>query len=261
MIALDFGLGAIEQDFWHVMFLMTRIGAAMFAAPFFGAASVPVTVRVCLTGAVAIFVAVWQPATPMPESVFSLAGMLAVAGEVAVGLALGFVLQIIFAAPTLAAELIGGGMGMSMAVAADPSGGGQTTAFGQYFTVVLTLIFLAVGGHLHWIALLVESYAAFPPGDTWLGAERFEMIAGFAGTMFETAVRIALPVTLVLLLVQMLTGVLSRSAPSLNLFALGLPAGVLAGIGALIISAPLIFEQFEGIVEIGLAQTESVLLR
>ena len=148
-----------------------------------------------------------------------------------------------------------------MAVAADPSGGGQTTAFGQYFTVVLTLIFLAVGGHLHWIALLVESYAAFPPGDTWLGAERFEMIAGFAGTMFETAVRIALPVTLVLLLVQMLTGVLSRSAPSLNLFALGLPAGVLAGIGALIIAAPLIFEQFEGIVEIGLAQTESVLLR
>ncbi len=261
MIALDFGLGAIEQDFWRVVFLMTRIGAAMFAAPFFGAASVPVAVRVCLTGALAIFVAVWHPVAAMPESLFSLAGMLAVAGEVAVGLALGFVLQIIFAAPTLAAELIGGGMGMSMAVAADPSGAGQTTAFGQYFTVVLTLIFLAVGGHLHWIALLVESYAAFPPGDTWLGAERFEMIASFAGTMFETAVRIALPVTLVLLLVQMLTGVLSRSAPSLNLFALGLPAGVLAGIGALIISAPLIFEQFEGIVEIGLAQTESVLLR
>lgn len=261
MIALDFGFGALEEDFWGVVFLMTRIGAAMLAAPFFGAASIPVTVRVCATGAVAIFVAAWMPAIATPAALFSLTGILAVAGEVVVGLALGFVLQIAFAAPTIAAELIGGGMGMSMAMAADPQSGGQTTAFGQFFTIVLILIFLAMGAHLHWIRLVVESYNAFPPGQTWLGAERFAVIASFAGTMFETAVRIALPVTLVLLLVQILTGVLSRSAPSLNLFALGLPAGVLAGITALILAAPVIYEQLEDVVEMSLGQTEEVLLR
>lgn len=261
MIALDFGLGAIEQDFWRVVFLMTRIGAALLAAPIFGAASVPMTVRVCMTGALAIFVAVWLPAVPPPEALFSAAGLLAVAGEVAVGLTLGFALQIAFAAPVIAAEVIGGAMGMSMAMAADPNGGGQTTAFGQYFTIVLILIFLALGAHLHWIALLVESYRAFPPGQTWLGADGFAQAASFAGAMFETAVRIALPVTLVLLLVQMLTGVLSRSAPSLNLFALGLPAGVLAGIAALIIAAPMIYEQFGDIAEMALGQTERVLVQ
>jgi len=161
----------------------------------------------------------------------------------------------------IAAEVIGGAMGMSMAMAADPNGGGQTTAFGQYFTIVLILIFLALGAHLHWIALLVESYRAFPPGQTWLGADGFAQVASFAGAMFETAVRIALPVTLVLLLVQMLTGVLSRSAPSLNLFALGLPAGVLAGIAALIIAAPMIYEQFGDIAEMALGQTERVLVQ
>jgi len=261
MIALDFGFGALEQDFWRVVFLMTRIGAAMLAAPFFGAALVPTTVRVCATGAVAVFVAAWMPAIAVPEALFTLAGVLAVMGEVAVGLSLGFVLQIAFAAPTVAAELIGGGMGMSMAAAADPAGGHQTTAFGQFFTIVLTLMFLVTGGHLHWIGLVVESYHAFPPGHTWLGAERFALIASFAGAMFETAVRIALPVTLVLLLVQMLTGVLSRSAPSLNLFALGLPAGVLAGITGLILAAPVIYDQLEGIVVTGLAQTEQAILR
>lgn len=152
-------------------------------------------------------------------------------------------------------------MGMSMAMAADPGGGSQTTAFGQFFTIVLTLIFLAMGAHLHWIGLVVESYDAFPPGQTWLGAGRFATIASFAGVMLETAVRIALPVTLVLLLVQMLTGVLSRSAPSLNLFALGLPAGVLAGIAALILAAPVIYDQLGGIVVTGLEQTEQVILR
>jgi flagellar biosynthetic protein FliR len=259
MIALDFGFGALEQDFWRVVFLMTRIGAAMLAAPFFGAALVPVTVRVCATGAVAVFVAAWVPAIATPPALYSIGGLLSVLGEVLVGLSLGFVLQIAFAAPTIAAELIGGGMGMSMATAADPTGGNQTTAFGQFFTIVLTLTFLAMGAHLHFIALVVQSYDAFPPGHTWLGADRFAVIASFAGSMFETAVRIALPVTLVLLLVQMLTGVLSRSAPSLNLFALGLPAGVLAGITALILAAPMIYDQLAGIVVTGLEQTEAVL--
>jgi flagellar biosynthetic protein FliR len=49
---------------------------------------------------------------------------------------------------------------------------------------------------------VVESYDAFPPGQTWLGADRIAVIDSLAGTMFDTAVRIALPVTLVLLLVQ-----------------------------------------------------------
>jgi flagellar biosynthetic protein FliR len=152
-------------------------------------------------------------------------------------------------------------MGMSMAISADPGGGGSTTAFGQYFIIVLTLIFLALGAHLHWIGLVVESYRVFPPGETWLGADRFELVASFAGMMFETAVRIALPITLVLLLVQVLTGVLSRSAPALNLFALGLPAGVLAGIAALIIAAPLLYDQLADLATVSLNQTESVLLR
>jgi flagellar biosynthetic protein FliR len=260
VIALDFGLGAIEQEFWRMVFLMTRIGAALLAAPFFGAASVPMTVRVAVTAALAIFVAAWLPVTA-PPALLSADGMLAVAGEVLIGLTLGFVLQIAFAAPAIAAELISGGMGMSMAISADPSGGGSTTAFGQFFIIVLTLIFLALGAHLHWIGLLVESYRVFPPGDTWLGAGRFELVASFAGMMFETAVRIALPITLVLLLVQILTGVLSRSAPALNLFALGLPAGVLAGIAALIIAAPMLYDQLADLVAVSLNQTESVLLR
>lgn len=261
MIALDFGIGGLEAELWRVVFLMTRIGAALFAAPFFGAASVPVPVRVSLAGALAIFTSIWMPAVATPPALLSAAGMLAIAGEVLLGLSIGFVLQLAFAAPTIAAELIGGGMGMSMATSSDPSTGGTTTAFGQYFTVVLTLIFLSTGAHLQWLALLTESYRAFPPGETWLGAERLEMIAGFGGFMFETAVRIALPVVLVLFLVQLVTGILSRSAPSLNLMAMGLPAGVLAGLAGLIIAAPLIFDQFGVIVGEGVELTAAVIAR
>lgn len=242
MIALDFGFGALEAEFWRLLFAMTRIGAALLAAPLFGATSVPPQARVIGAGAVAVLVCAWTPLQP-PPALLSLEGMVIVAGEVLIGLALGFVLQLAFAAPVMAAEVISGSMGMSMATAVDPSSGAQSPALGQYFTVVITLIFLALGAHLHWFALLIESYRVFPPGETWLGAGRFAEVAAFAATMFATAVAIALPVALVLLLVQLVTGVISRSAPALNLFALGLPAGVLAGIAALIVSAPIVTEQ------------------
>ncbi|MBT0670436.1 flagellar biosynthetic protein FliR [Novosphingobium profundi] len=239
MIALDFGFGALEHEFWRLLFVMTRIGAALVAAPLFGISSVPPQVRVIGAGAVAVLVCAWTGVV-VPPALFSLAGLLAVLGEVLVGLALGFVLQLSFAAPILAAEVIGGSMGMNMAVAVDPNSGTQSPALGQYFAVVLTLVFLALGAHLQWFALLVESYSTFPPGHTWLGAERTALIASFALRTFTTAATIALPVCLVLLVVQLVTGVLSRSAPSLNLFSLGLPAGILGGLAALLVSAPLL---------------------
>lgn len=258
MIALDFGFGAIEAEFWRWLFAMTRIGAAMLAAPFFGGSSVPMQVRVIVTGAVAALVCTWTPLVA-PAALLSAEGVLMTAGEALIGLSLGFVLQIAFAAPTLAAEVIGGAMGMSMASTVDPHSGTNSPALGQYFAVVLTLVFFATGGHLHWLALVIESYRVFPPGETWLGAERLALIASFASTMFLTAVAIALPVTLVLFLVQMVTGVLSRSAPALNLFALGLPAGVLAGLAALIVSAPLVSDQMTLLSADALAATQSLL--
>jgi len=171
------------------------------------------------------------------------------------------VLQFAFAAPVIAAEMIGGAMGMSMATAVDPNSGSQSPALGQYFTVVVTLIFLSLGGHLQWLALVIDSYRVFPPGHTWLGPDRFAEIAGFAGSMFITAVAIALPVSLIMLVVQLVTGILSRSAPALNLFSLGLPAGVLAGIVGLIIAAPVLTDQASLLTEDALAATAKVLAK
>lgn len=260
MIGMTFGFGAIEAELWKLVFVMTRIGAALLAAPFFGAGTVPVQLRVAITAALAVLVCAWVP-VQVPAALFSAAGLLIIAGEVLVGLALGFVLQLCFAAPVLAAEQIGGAMGLSLATAVDPVSGAQSPALGQYFTVLLTLIFLGLGGHLQFITLVIESYSAFPPGETWLGEARFEAVAGFGSDMFVAALAIALPVTLVLLLVQVLTGVISRSAPALNLFAVGLPLGVLAGLAALILAVPLLVEQFGDLSVQGLEQIGSLIAR
>lgn len=260
MNGLNFGFGGLEAEFWRLVFVMTRIGAALVAAPLFGTTTVPPQARVIAAGAVGVFVCAWTK-VQAPADLFSLLGLLSVAGEVLVGLTLGFVLQLSFAAPIMAAEVIGGGMGMNMATAVDPSSGTHSPAIGQYFMVVLTVVFLALGAHLQWFALLVRSYEIFPPGQTWLGPERFALVAGFAAQMFITAVTIALPVCLVLLTVQIVTGVLSRSAPSLNLFSLGLPAGVFAGLAALLLSAPVLTDLVTTLSADALEATAKVLER
>ncbi len=242
MIQMSFGFGAVEGELWRLLFVMTRIGAALLAAPIFGAATVPMQLRVAISAAISVLVCAWVP-VQVPPALLSLAGLLTMANEVLIGLALGFVLQLSFAAPIIAAEQIGGAMGMSIASTADPMSGAHSPAMGQYFTVLLTVIFLGLGGHLQWLRLVVESYTALPPGGGWFGPERAQQVASLAGDMFIAAIAIGLPVTLVLLLVQLFTAVLSRSAPSLNLFALGLPVGVLAGIAALVAAAPLAADQ------------------
>ncbi|MXP30623.1 flagellar biosynthetic protein FliR [Erythrobacter jejuensis] len=252
------GFGTIEQELWGILFLSVRAGAAMMAAPLFGAMTVPAQLRAFLGVAIAFFIHHWIPLPALPD-LLSVAGILALMQEAVIGFALGFVLQVSFAVPLIAAEQIAGTMGLAIATSIDPSSGSQSGVLGQYFSMMLIFIFLALGAHLLWLELLIESYRAMPPGDAMFAAASSEAIVRFAGTAFATAAAIALPVILVLLLVQLATGVLSRSAPSLNLFALGLPAGVLAGIAALIAALPILTEQFSGLSEAAIVQTADLI--
>lgn len=258
MIQMNFGFGPLEAEFWRMVFLMTRCGAALFAAPLFGSAQVPAQVRVVLAGALAVMLCAWT-AIPPPSALFSLPGLLDTCGEIVIGLALGFALQFAFAAPVIAAEMIGASMGLSIATAADPLSGAHSPALGQYFTVVLTVIFLALGAHLQWFALLVDSYRAFPPGGGWFTPDRMGIMAAFGAQMFVSALVLALPVVLLLLLVQVMFGVLARSAPSLNIFALGLPLGMLAGLAGLVASAPLVADAMGDVVALALGQAQAML--
>lgn len=258
MIGIDFGIGALEAEFWRWIFVMTRIGAALLAAPLFGGAMIPPQVRVIATGALALFVCAWTQVAA-PAQILSLPGLLALAGEALIGLALGFVLQMAFAAPVIGAEMIGAGMGMAIAASVDPVGGAHAPIFGQFFIVLLTVLFLGTGAHLDWISLVVESYRVFPPGSVWLTPARMQLIAGFGGEMILVGLAMALPVVLLLLVVQILTGVIGRSAPALNLYALALPAGVLAGLAAMIAAFSLVAERLTDLAHGALAQAAALI--
>src|SRR5204862_439255 len=132
---LGFGL-AIEPQLWALLFVMVRVGSAFITAPVFGNMSVPLQVRVALSGAIGVLVLASHPIQP-PAQIFAVATFLAVAAEAMVGLALGFVLQIAFAAPLVAGEIIGGSMGIGFANMIDPNSGRSSPAIGQFLSIML----------------------------------------------------------------------------------------------------------------------------
>ena len=235
------GFAGVEAQLWLWLIAMIRPGAALLAAPIFGAAAVPIQLRIILS--LAIGMAALNSVTfhMPPDGVASIAGIALVASEAVAGLALGFSLQIGYAAAFIAGETISNAMGLGFSSMVDPLTGQSTPVVGQFLSVMATFLLLVMDGHLLLIRFIVASYQALPPGDL-MPASAFEAIAAFGGTMFAAGATIALPVAFTLILVQLVMGMLARTAPSLNLFAVGLPATLLAGLVLLAIAAPLMAE-------------------
>lgn len=231
------GFAGLEAQLWLWLLAMIRPGAAFVAAPIFGAAAVPLQLRIILSLAVGMAALNSVPFALPEQGVASIAGIALIAAEVIAGLALGFALQIGYAAAFVAGETIANAMGLGFSSMVDPLSGNPTPVVGQFLSIVATFLLLVMDGHLLLIQFVIASYQALPPGNL-MPAGAFESIATFGGTIFSAGVIIALPVTFTIILVQLVMAMLARTAPSLNLFAVGMPATLLAGLVLLAIGAP-----------------------
>ena len=249
------GFAGIENALWLWLVAMIRPGAAFLAAPIFGANFVPVQLRLVVALAIGIPALSATGFTLPPDGLASFAGFVLVAGEAMVGLALGFAILIGFSAAQLAGEVIGNAMGLGFAAMVDPASGQQNPVLGQFLSILATFLFLAVNGHLALAATIMESYRALPPGHAWLSAESVHGLILFGGVLFSAGLSIALPVAFAIVLVQIVMGMLARSAPQLNLFAVGFPAALLAGIVLLAIAAPVLGESITAAINLGLEQS------
>ncbi|PSJ39683.1 flagellar biosynthetic protein FliR [Allosphingosinicella deserti] len=252
------GFAGVEAQLWLWMVAMIRPGAAFLAAPVFGANFVPLQLRLIIALAIGI-PALGATNFVLPaDGLGSIEGLLMVGGEVMAGLALGFAVQIGFSSAMLAGETISNAMGLGFAGMMDPATGQQNPMLGQFLTILATFLFLGVGGHLALAATIVESYRALPPGDAWMSAESIHGLVLFGGVLFAAGLSIALPVGFALILVQLVMGMLARSAPQLNLFSVGLPATLLAGIVLLAMAAPVMGDAIVGVVRQGLEESRRI---
>ena len=219
-------LGFVIELLAGVFLASLRIGAFLIASPFFGGSSTLLQVRIIMAVLLGIAVANNVP-IPDWQSFSALTSVQVIITELAIGISSGLILTIWFSAALLAGEKIASSAGLGFAAQIDPDSGGQTPVISKTFSLFLTVIFLSWNGHLVILKAVCESYEYLPIGVMPAFPVLIQGGIAAAGSMFFAAAIIMIPLTAFLLAINLVIGVITRSAPQLNLFSFGFPISML----------------------------------
>ena len=238
---IDIAITPLIESLEIYIWPFVRIGAFLMVMPLVGGSFVPVRVRLLLTLALTLAIAPVVPHTATPD-VLSAAGLVMMIQEIAIGVTMGFLVQLVFDAIALGGQVIGMSMGLGFAVFLDKVRGVSVPVLGQLFLMLSMLVFLALDGHLAMIKLLVESFRAWPMAQSGLTTPILRELLIWTSQLFIFAMKIALPAVTALLTVNISFGVMSRAAPTLNLFAVGFPVAMLLGFAVIFLNMGVLVE-------------------
>jgi flagellar biosynthetic protein FliR len=241
----------INQFIGQYLWPMIRISAFYFAVPIIGARTVPARIRIILALFTTLLVVPLLPNAPV-VSFMSLAGILMITKEVIIGLALGFMLQIVMQVFVFAGQLIALKLGLGFAAQNDPSSGMSVTVLSQFYLLLSTLLFLAINGHLAVINMIVNSFTAFPVSGAGISPDDYLLIVHMGSWMFAAGLLISLPVFTSMMIVNLSFGVMGRSAPQLNIISVGFPITLMFGFILMWYSLSNFLPLFNQIIEEGL---------
>lgn len=211
------------------MWPFIRIGAFFLAAPIFGTQLVSARIRVVLAMLLTMAIAPNLPAMPTIDAV-SVSAFLLVSQQILIGIALGFIMQLLLQVFVVGGQIIAMHMGLGFASMVDPSNGVTVTVLSQFHLILITLLFVTMDGHLVMIEVLAESFYAMPVGAEFISKDALMNIAGAGGWMFASALLLSLPAVASLMIVNMSLGVVTRAAPQLNIFSIGFPSMLILGL-------------------------------
>jgi flagellar biosynthetic protein FliR len=196
-----------------------RIMAALATAPVLGEGYVPLPARALLSLVLSFLMLPLTKSGAAPDP-FSLAGVVTMGEQVAIGAVLGFALQFAMAAVSMLGFLVSSQVGFSMAQMNDPVNGQPSDVISSLLSLLAILVFFAIDGHLVLAAVLGQSFRAWPVG-TGVAPMLLNAVALNVGWVFSAAVLLAVPIVFSTMVVQIGFGFLNRVAPTLNLFSLG----------------------------------------
>lgn len=221
---------------WLVLFLwpFVRVAAFIMACPLLGHSSIPNQVKIGLAAMLAVVMAPSMP--PMPDvPIYSWVGVGILVEQVLIGVALGFVIQIMFTVVQAAGEFVGLQMGLAFATFFSPDTGTNTMILSRLLYFVTLLMFLALNGHLITIEILSTTFTTLPIASMSLNAGAWDLLVRFGSTIFIAGMLLALPLMGSLLIINLSLGILNRTAPQFTVFSIGFPMSLTAGLFLLMV--------------------------
>jgi len=232
----------VGNYFWPFI----RIAALITAMPIFSSNFIPKRVRLILALGLTIVIVPVIPPVPAIDAL-SVNGFLLILQQMLIGVAMGYIFHMVFAAFTIGGQIIAMQMGLGFSTMVDPVNGAQTPVLSMFFVLLVTLFFFILNGHLVIIGVLANSFTTMPIGLEGVTSKTFWDIVDWAANMFIGATLISLPAVTALLFVNMSLGIIGRAAPQLNIFAVGFSITIAAGFYVIMVSLPVVLVQFENI--------------
>lgn len=242
------------------IFPLARILALIASAPIFGNRQIPARIKIGLAVAITILVA---PTLDIPADLdpASAQGMFVLMQQIVAGLIMGFAIRLIFTAIEMAGDLAGMQMGLGFASFYDPQNASYTPVIAQFLGIIAALVFISVDGHLYMLSALSESFRDFPINAGPPSASAFRTITEWGGSMFSNALQFSLPLIGALLITNLALGILTRSAPQLNIFAVGFPITLAVGFAALMLTIPYLAPLMEHFTHTGLDTVSRIMIQ
>jgi flagellar biosynthetic protein FliR len=212
-------------------------GMALFA-PLFGSARIPKRVRLLLILVLAMAMTTSvKPPPQLPDNAWDAA--IGIAGEMAFGLAMGTIMSFVFIACQWAGEIIGQQMGLNLGEVFDPSFGAQASLIGDLYFMLTLVVFLAVGGHRVMLQAVHTSFEVLPLLSLGMNASLLHLLTGLLQTSTIMAMRLAAPMLITMLVVDLILGLIGKTVPQMNVMAAGLSLRSLVGMFVVIIGLTL----------------------
>lgn len=219
----------------------------MFTAmPLVSMETVPPRVRLILSVVLALVIRPLLPPLP-PLDLFNHDGLLIAVQQIVIGLATGFILQLVVGAVMFAGQGIAFSIGLSFATLIDPQNNQPVPVVAQFYVIGTLLIFLSLNGHLVLIQMLLDSFKTLPIGVDGITKTDLWTVIAWSSRLFAGGLLLSLPVVVSLLLVNIGFGVATRAAPQLNIFSVGFPVTLTVGVIIMSQTLPDVLDQIGGI--------------
>jgi flagellar biosynthetic protein FliR len=240
-------LSSAELSRWVASYLwvLFRIASLLMTMPVLGTQLLPVRVRLYFALALTLLIAPQVGEVPLLDAL-SLSTWIVIGEQILIGAAMGFSLQLLFQVHVLAGQIIAMQMGLGFASMNDPSTGISVAVVAQVFTMLVTLLFLAMNGHLVVLEVLAESFTTLPIGDS-LGRMDFQALVLRFSWVMAAAILIGMPAITALLIVNISFGVMMRAAPQLNIFSIGFPLTLVFGLFIMWVMMGNVLGQYQGL--------------
>jgi flagellar biosynthetic protein FliR len=224
---------------WLAAYLwpLMRIGAMLLATPVFYSRQFPVRLRLLLSLILTWLIVPSLPPQPVVE-ILSHEGVLIMLQQLLIGISMGFIVQMVFAALVFGGQVIAYSMGLGFASMVDPQNGVQVPVLAQYYLILAMLLFLTFNGHLLMIELVVDSFHSLPIAVDGITRHGLQQVVAWGSRMFAGGLLIALPIMGAMLLVNLGMGIVMRAAPQLNIFSVGFPITMLMGFALMWVTLP-----------------------